>query len=135
MQENWLQQAAGGLGSWMREKPEQFAIAADYMGSRLNPTSTNPMGGLGTMLGQSSLANKEKKRIEGKNDMLMQLIKSLTAAGQPGGNKVSFSALPEGSGYKVDVSTNLAGDSLEDPVKAPEEADDFMSTMRKYMVD
>jgi hypothetical protein len=121
----------------MRQKPEQFAIAADYIGSRLNPTASNPMGGLGTMLGQSSLANKEKKKIEGKNDMLMQLIKSLTSAGQPGGNKVSFSALPEGAGYKVDVSTNLAGDSLETPVQAPidDDFDDFMKTLDAYRIE
>ncbi len=95
---------------------EQFAIVADMIGSRLAPD--NPFAGVGTFLGQSSLAEKKAddlrkrqeeyqqqvldiQRNQGSGNQFSNLIGGLTAKGQPGATSASFTQGENGLEFKL----------------------------------
>lgn len=64
--------ALAGFGEFIEKKPEVFATVADKIGTSLDPN--NAFAGVGTDLGQSSLADKAKKEQEKKNALFQQAI-------------------------------------------------------------
>ena len=83
-----------GVGGWMQKNPETFALTADAVGSRLNPN--NPFAGIGTNMAKSSLAEKAEKQRNSKQDAIMKLVQSLTPAGTPGADSMTFKMGPNG---------------------------------------
>lgn len=70
-----------GAGNYIKDKPEQFAIIADMIGSRLDPN--NAFAGSGTMMGQSSLANKAAAAQQGERQQMMQMLLPLLGGQAP----------------------------------------------------
>jgi hypothetical protein len=113
---SFLQKAAGALGrATQGVTPEAFAVGADMIGRSLDPT--NAFAGVGTALGQGSLASKEKKKIESTNDKLMKLIEGLTGNDQPGGTSLTFRKGPHG--LEMGGKWNLSGATKESPTDRP----------------
>jgi hypothetical protein len=112
--------ALSGVGNFIQQKPELFAMTADQIGQRLNPE--NPFGGIGTALAKSSLAGKAEDKRMSQQDSIMKFINSLTAPGQPGGNAVTIKTLPDGTkelSYKGALGD---GQGLAKPVQTPQNA-------------
>lgn len=115
--------APAGVGNWLQENPEVFSIALDKIGQGFAPN--NPFAGVGTFLGQSSLADKARQKTEEQNQMLMgALIKAmggsmptktaetpaapgsnLTAAHLPGPTKEAYSTDAQGNVVKTTTET------------------------------
>ena len=89
--------ATEGIGSWLNQNPEQFAIFADKLGQGFDPN--NAAAGIGTMFGQSSLADKANKEQQFKNEQFQQqLIQALGGNApqqQPSASPGQGSNLPE----------------------------------------
>ena len=98
---------ASGLGGFdfskLMENPEMLAIGLDMAGQSIGGPTT-PFGGVGTALGQSSLANKARGEqlddLEEWQKLIMALItgdRSMTPAGSPGDiSSVSLSPAEQG---------------------------------------
>jgi hypothetical protein len=109
--QSFLQKAAGALkNNW-----EPWAIGADMAGRNLDPN--NAFGGIGTLMGQGSLASKEKKKTEGMNDQLMQLIKALSGPDAPGGTSIGLKRNPKTNQLEMMFKGNL---SMDDKLKMSE---------------
>ena len=64
--------ALAGAGDWMSKNPEQFAIIADTIGKNLDPN--NAFAGVGTMMGQSSLAAQAMKKQKEERALLLKTL-------------------------------------------------------------
>jgi hypothetical protein len=107
----FLSTAAQALGSYIQNKPDQFAITADALGSNLAPN--NAFAGIGGMLGRSSIASKATNEAKKeRQDILSQILAALTEGNKPGGNKVSFKMGPEGR-LVADVSATVNPSALK----------------------
>lgn len=87
-----------GTNNMMNNNGEMIAIALDKLGQGV---AKNPAGGIGTLLGQGSLANKA--RIEQKNDQgnfmdkLISNLGGMTAPGMPGVNTIKTTTDADGN--------------------------------------
>ena len=91
----------GGLGDFISNKPEQFAIMADLLGQGFDPN--NAFAGIGTAMGKSSLANKalgeEKKERQDWLSMVADIVSGkqpLSATGIEGPSALSMKPGKEG---------------------------------------
>ena len=116
---SFLSRAASGLGGYIKNNPNQFAITADMIGSKLAPN--NPFAGVGQAMGKSNIAASAAEEGKNKMQLLQKLIGALTEGDAPGGNKITLKRGPKG--LVVDSSANvgledlgLGGMSLGDPV-------------------
>ena len=89
----------GNFSDWMNKNPEQFAIIADKIGQGLS--KDNPLAGIGTMMGQSSLANKASEQQRNDRNSFMDKIVSslggLTPQGMTGVNNVKTTLDKDGT--------------------------------------
>jgi len=104
-----LENMFSGLGDFIMQKPEQFSIMADMVGSRLAPN--NAFAGVGGMMGKSSLANKaladEKKEKQDFRTMLADLMSGkvpMTPAGTPGVTSATIKPNKEGGSNELNFS-------------------------------
>ena len=93
------------LGS-LEGKGNQLAIAADTIGQRLNPTSSNVMGGIGTQFAMSDMASKKiaEDKAEYK-DMLSQVLEDLKSGSDM--NQVGMKRDPLTGEIKLDTQTKI----------------------------
>jgi hypothetical protein len=131
---NWLSSAAGALGNWINRNPNQFAIMADTIGSKLAPN--NPFAGVGTTFGKSAIAAEEAASGNNKLSMLERLIQGLTETGKPGGNNITIKANPNG-GYTVNTSTDLKdlNNPTQTPVLSDKSANDQYGVLSSFVVN
>lgn len=127
---NLFSSLAGATSNFIKQKPEQFSIIADAIGSRLDPN--NPFAGVGTMMGKSSLANKAADETKSKQDLLMQLIKGLSAKNLPGGNALTITTGADGS-PEITYKGNLG--KLDGPTTTPTEASDPHKFLQSLSVE
>jgi hypothetical protein len=94
---NQQNKPVGMFGSSMT--PEMFAIILDSIGKGMDPK--NPMAGIGTMLGQTSMASQERNKQGAKDDawkqaLLTALSKGYTPPDSPGINSTKTSTNKDG---------------------------------------
>jgi len=123
-----------GFLDFLQQKPEQFAIIADMLGKGFAPD--NPFAGIGTAVGQSSLAAQAKQQQQAQ---LAQLLGggqpqapvgqaqpqnllggldlgTLTDATQPGPTSLTIKAQPDGSQVSTTTGTVTAPAAVGAPV-------------------
>ena len=89
---------AGKAGNWIDKNPERFAIMADAIGQNIVPAGPgNPLGGIGTAMAKSSLADKARQKTDSKYDIIKKLITGLSSKEMPGGNSLSFTTDANGN--------------------------------------
>lgn len=92
-----------GIMNKLFKNTEMLSMVMDMVGSGIDPKS--PFAGIGTKLAKSSLASKaaaaEEQRSE---DMMSKMLKSFTAADQPGPSKLSASLNKDGKGIDYTLS-------------------------------
>lgn len=119
-----------GIGDWLSDNPEQFAITADMIGKGFD--KNNAFAGIGTALGQSSIADKASKEQQVKQEQFQQaLIKALgggAATVKPevdpaAGNEMSLGHLkgPTKKTYGVDAQGNQTVTTVETIAKKEDE--------------
>lgn len=112
------------VGTYLQQNPEMLSIVADMIGSGVwSREEGNPFAGVGTMLGQSSLANKAYQNrikeqeqwkgiigkllsggnIEGNQNLSPE--NTLTPKGMNGGDSLNIQTNPDGSGIITRKST------------------------------
>jgi len=97
-----------GLGDIISQNPEKFAIMADMFGKGLAPD--NPMAGIGTAMGQSSLANKALAEDKDRQSEIIKAIMGITAPGKPGATSVTVKAGKEGKGKIMTTTSDVLDD-------------------------
>ena len=104
-----------GLGDFIKERPDQFAIAADTIGKNLDPS--NIFAGIGTAFGQSSIASKalaeEKAEKLNMRKLIADLIsgkQQLTPAGIPGVTGANIKPGKEDGTSELSLSITEPGD-------------------------
>ncbi len=94
-----IQQGLSGKGN-------QMTMLADTIGQRLNPTTSNVMGGLGTAFAKSDMAGKklEADKAEYK-DLLASVLEDLKSDSDM--NKIGLVKDPATGNIKLDQQTNI----------------------------
>jgi len=107
-----------GLSSGISNNPEQFAIIADAIGRNVAPK--NPFAGIGTLMGQSSLADKARTEQQGgQKSFLEGLISNLGGMTPEGMKGVSgYKVVPGKDGLPDthQLTFNTTGSSLQAPI-------------------
>ncbi len=95
-----------GVGNWIKNNPEQFAMGLDMAGQAFDPN--NVAAGVGTNLAQASLIGKKQEANKAEQrDMFNQLIAALggvTPAGMPGLNSATHKVGPDGGTLTMDYA-------------------------------
>ena len=98
-----------GMKGFIENKPEQFAIMADTLGQGFDPN--NPFAGIGTMMGQSSLASKQMQQERQERQDWQKFIGSIlsgqtptTAPGEPGVSGATIKPSKDGGSNEVTIS-------------------------------
>jgi hypothetical protein len=123
-----------GFTNFINQKPEQFAILLDSMGKGLAPK--NPMAGIGTMMGQSSLANQAYQKQQADKDTYMKaLIKAaggMTPAGETGVTSMTHGINKDGI-PELTMKLNPAGGTSAlgtlAPTQQPQQPQQQLNTM------
>lgn len=85
-------------------KGDTIAMIADMVGQKMNPTSSNVFGGIGSQLAQSGMASKKiEADKEQSQDFLTQLIQDLASGSNM--NKATIVKDPISGEIKVDTQT------------------------------
>lgn len=93
----------------MSMTPEMWGIVLDMVGRNLAPN--NAFAGVGTMLGQGSLAQKKATQLKQDDQSFWnQIISALSGKGQPGPTSLNVTAGQNGLEY------TLKGDQIGDKI-------------------
>ena len=103
-----------GLGDFISEKPEQFAIMADTMGKNADPN--NIFANVGTMMGKSSLANKALEDEKTQQSNLVKAIMGITTKGTPGKNSVTIKGGQPGQPKIMTTTEEVEDSDLGGPI-------------------